>query len=133
MEIKINQSGLSALTRKLSNFPRNFEKAHDDLLDETGLDLVKTTKEHASGRPGPNIVTGQYASAFYTVRHKWSVEIRNDSPQSKRLEHGYYGTDSLGRVYHQPPFPHIAPARAEVMVRYRENLRELPGKVWRET
>ena len=133
MDIKVEVSELKALTRKLASFPGNFDRAHDELLDETGQDLLQTTVRHASGRPGPRIITGQYVSAFYVVRNRWSVEVRNDSPQSRRLEYGFYGTDSMGRVYHQPAFPHMAPARAEVMVRYRQNLRDLPGEVWRST
>ncbi|MFI9365254.1 hypothetical protein ACIG5E_30015 [Kitasatospora sp. NPDC053057] len=26
------------------------------------------------------------------------------------MEYGFVGPDSLGRVYHQPPFPHVGPA-----------------------
>jgi hypothetical protein len=30
---------------------------------------------------------------------------------ARRLELGFIGTDSLGRHYHQPPFPYMRPAR----------------------
>ncbi|MFF2571226.1 hypothetical protein [Streptomyces sp. NPDC058084] len=76
----------------------------------------------ASGRPGPNAITGRY-------RASWQVHIRprrngaaatvgTFSPQGRRLELGFYGTDSLGRVYAQPPFPHVAPALALIQPRF---------------
>lgn len=71
-------------------------------------------KGHASGRPGPNVITGDY-------RNSWQIETRRlpygaqctigtDRPQGRRLEFGFVGADSLGRVFSQPPFPHVQPA-----------------------
>ena len=71
-------------------------------------------KGHASGRPGPNVITGDY-------RNSWQIETRRlpygaqctigtDRPQGRRLEFGFVGADSLGRIYAQPPFPHVQPA-----------------------
>lgn len=71
-------------------------------------------KGHASGRPGPNVITGDY-------RNSWQIETRSlpygaqctigtDRPQGRRLEFGFVGADSLGRVFNQPPFPHVQPA-----------------------
>lgn len=69
---------------------------------------------NASGRPGPNVITGAY-------RASWQVRVRGagvgavgtvgtNAPQARRLEFGFAGTDSLGRTYAQPPFPHAGPA-----------------------
>ncbi|MFB7649468.1 hypothetical protein ACFC0S_16485 [Streptomyces sp. NPDC056084] len=80
----------------------------------------------ASGRPGPNAITGRYRSS-------WQVEIRSRrdgatatvgtfAPQARRLELGFYGADSLGRVYAQPPFPHVAPALALIEPRFAERV-----------
>jgi hypothetical protein len=74
-----------------------------------GAELLKTRiVSHASGRPGPNAPTGDY-------RRSWSVSkkdattaiVGTNKPQGRRLEYGFYGTDALGRTYHQPPFPHV--------------------------
>jgi hypothetical protein len=70
----------------------------------------------ASGRPGPNVITGQY-------RASWQVQVQprargasavvgTFAPEARRLELGFHGADALGRVYAQPPFPHVAPALA---------------------
>jgi hypothetical protein len=77
--------------------------------------LLKTRiQANASGRPGPNAPTGDY-------RRSWTVEVKGgadiveaevgtNKPQGRRLEYGFHGADSLGRVYNQPPFPHVGPA-----------------------
>ena len=75
---------------------------------------VARIRGNASGRPGPNVITGAY-------RNSWRPETRGlgrgavctigtELPYGRRLEFGFTGTDSLGRSYHQPPFPHVQPA-----------------------
>ncbi|MFJ8430422.1 hypothetical protein ACIQ9P_03860 [Kitasatospora sp. NPDC094019] len=81
---------------------------HHAMLLETAI------KAAASGRPGPDVQTGDY-------RRSWGTEVRatatgaeaivgSNRPQAARLENGFTGADSLGRVYHQPPLPHVGPA-----------------------
>jgi hypothetical protein len=71
-------------------------------------------KGNASGRPGPNVITGAYRNSWRTeTRHLpygAQCTIGTDLPYGRRLEFGFTGTDSLGRSYHQPPFPHVQPA-----------------------
>ncbi|MFE3638137.1 HK97 gp10 family phage protein [Streptomyces sp. NPDC059168] len=71
-------------------------------------------QRNASGRPGPNVITGQYR-ASWDVRMRTSggevtAEAFSDAPQGRRLEYGFVGVDSIGRHYRQPPFPHVEPA-----------------------
>ncbi|MDX2849292.1 HK97 gp10 family phage protein [Streptomyces sp. PA03-3a] len=81
---------------------------HYSMLLETRI------KANASGRPGPNVITGDY-------RRSWTHEVfiggdmvtgvvGTNKPQARRLEYGFIGPDSLGRIYDQPPFPHVGPA-----------------------
>lgn len=57
------------------------------------------------------VETGEYRDAWQVTQVGLnSFAITNDKPQMNRLEYGFDGTDSLGRVYHQPPQPHIRPA-----------------------
>ncbi|THA29182.1 HK97 gp10 family phage protein [Streptomyces sp. A1277] len=70
---------------------------------------------NASGRPGPNVITGAYRNSWETktrrLPHGAMCTIGTNAPQGRRLEFGFMGmTDSLGRLYHQPPFPHVGPA-----------------------
>ena len=85
------------------------------VVEKTAVDLAALTQQNASGRPGPNAPTGDY-------RGSWRVEpvrdgadevsrsVGTDRPQARRLEYGFVGADSLGRVYDQQPYPHHGPA-----------------------
>lgn len=69
---------------------------------------------NASGRPGPNVITGAYRNSWQTQNHRLpygaSCTLGTDLPYGRRLEFGFVGTDSIGRSYNQPPFPHVQPA-----------------------
>lgn len=56
--------------------------------------------------------------------------VGTDAPQARRLEYGFAGPDSLGRVYHQPPRPHWRPAWDHGLARYERILvAALEGRV----
>lgn len=85
---------------------------HYAMLLETAI------KANTSGRPGPNAPTGDY-------RRSWTHEISingmsveavvgTNKPQSRRLEYGFVGADILGRIYNQPPYPHVGPAVEQI-------------------
>lgn len=80
-------------------------------VGEVGRGLIRG---NATGRPGPNRITGQYWSSWQTqvrgIPYGAECTIGTDRPQGRRLEFGFVGPDSLGRVYNQPPFPHVGPA-----------------------
>jgi hypothetical protein len=86
--------------------------------------LLRTrVRAYASGRPGPRVQTGDYRRgiSLQTGRTVGTAgasvpfaTVFSTSPQGQRLENGFVGVDSLGRHYHQPAFPHFAPALAEV-------------------
>ncbi|MCF0086588.1 MULTISPECIES: hypothetical protein [unclassified Streptomyces] len=70
---------------------------------------------YASGRPGPNVISGDYRSSWKPrpvrrLPHGAACTFGTEEPQGARLEFGFVGTDSLGRVYDQKPFPHVQPA-----------------------
>jgi hypothetical protein len=69
---------------------------------------------NASGRPGPNVITGDYRGSWRTETRRLPYgaicTLGTDRPQGRRLEWGFTGTDSIGRSYNQPPFPHVQPA-----------------------
>lgn len=80
--------------------------------------LQTRVKAKASGRPGPRARSGNYRRTWTTVGPYLSgsdVEstVGTNAPQGRRLEHGFVGPDRLGRVYNQPPYPHLGPAVAE--------------------
>lgn len=88
------------------------------LVRHWGMLLNTRIKAKASGRPGPNAPTGDY-------RRSWTHEFKDvggtavsingtNRDQGRRLEFGFVGADSLGRVYNQPPYPHVGPAVDEI-------------------
>jgi hypothetical protein len=48
--------------------------------------------------------------------------VGTNKPQGRRLEYGYVGPDSLGRVYDQPPYAHVGPAMETVRPLFVEAL-----------
>jgi hypothetical protein len=75
--------------------------------------------EHASGRPGPNVITGQYRGSWksepFAVADGGGAEVGTNAPQGRRLEYGFYDmTDSLGRHFFQVPRPHVEPSVNEL-------------------
>ncbi|MGW7579731.1 hypothetical protein ACWGKU_04945 [Kitasatospora sp. NPDC054768] len=85
---------------------------HHAMILETAI------RAGASGRPGPGVQTGDYRRSWTTEVHATpsGVEavVGTARPQGPRLEYGFSGADSLGRVYHQPPFPHVGQAVQKV-------------------
>ena len=79
-----------------------------------GAALQRQVQLNASGRPGPNAPTGDYRRSInrHTTRTVGGsrCEVGTNKPQARRLELGFVGTDSLGRSFDQPAYPHFAPA-----------------------
>lgn len=83
-----------------------------------GLALATQVKANASGRPGPRVQTGDYRRSIVSeVRQSPDAImaiVGTNKPQGRRLELGFIGVDSLGRHFNQPPYPHFAPAVAQI-------------------
>ncbi|MFB7742492.1 HK97 gp10 family phage protein [Streptomyces sp. NPDC056132] len=96
---------------------------HYTMLLETRI------KAHASGRPGPNAPTGDYRRSWtHTVQTSGETVIGTvgtNKPQARRLEFGFVGADSLGRIYNQRPYPHVGPSVAEIQPRFLAGMREI--------
>ena len=69
---------------------------------------------NAHGRPGPRAITGDYqrswTTSFRPIPGGGSGIVGTNKPQARRLEYGFVGPDRIGRVYNQPPYPHVGPA-----------------------
>lgn len=80
--------------------------------------LRMSIMSHASGRPGPNVITGEYRSSW-TIDFTYdegglAAVVGTDEPYGRRLEFGFAGADATGRIFNQPPYPHVWPAADEV-------------------
>lgn len=80
--------------------------------------LATRVQANASGRPGPNAPTGDYRRSIHAEPHGsgagFAVAVGTNKPQGRRLEFGFSGRDSLGRLFDQPPYPHFGPAVAVI-------------------
>jgi len=115
MRIMMTAVGHDTLLAKARRAVRMVDPGTKRVVEEYGDILLQTTIQNASGRPGPNIITGQYVGAMAMVRTgRYEVGVTNPSPQTNRLEFGFVGVDAIGRHYMQPAFPHFLPALAEV-------------------
>lgn len=83
-------------------------------VQHTGTLGQARIRGNASGRPGPNVITGAYRNSWQATTRRLpygaSCTLGTDLPYGRRLEFGFTGTDSIGRHYNQPPFPHVQPA-----------------------
>ncbi|MGQ4437907.1 HK97 gp10 family phage protein [Streptomyces alboviridis] len=81
---------------------------------------------NASGRPGPNIITGDYFDSWgpaqpFAVPDGGGATLGTTEPQGRRLEYGFMNMfDSLGRFFQQPPYPHVEPAVNELSDEYAD-------------
>ncbi|WP_039942980.1 HK97 gp10 family phage protein [Streptomyces himastatinicus] len=106
----------------------------EEAADRVGPELNRTVqqqarlaraliRERASGRPGPNIITGAYVASWqiepFAVPDGGGAEVGTRKPQGRRLEFGFYDmTDSIGRHFFQVPRPHVEPAVNELSPEY---------------
>jgi hypothetical protein len=81
----------------------------------THPDRASAARGHIPGTgPGPNVATGNYRRSIQLTPTREGENpvayIHTNSAQARRLEYGFRGTDSLGRRYNQPAYPHFQPA-----------------------
>lgn len=134
IEIQVNSKDVGRVLRK----SRRFRRKHKQEIEQLTLSIARTFRatviRKASGRPGPNIVTGDYVSRFRIVESReggeYTASVVNDHPAGPRLELGYVGRDSLGRNYSQPPYPHWRPAAEEVGPQFSRRGRDSIRKWW---
>lgn len=136
IKIEVKTEGVEALIRKTRRFSRNALRGIEDLTDEQAEAYRQEVIRRASGRPGPQRVTGDYVSRFRIVKERifrgFRTSVVNDHPASARLELGYTGVDAAGRTYNQPPFPHWRPAREVMAPKFGPEGRKRIARWWED-
>lgn len=124
---------LDDLAGRLEDAADQIEPVIERRMRHVGTAGVARIRANASGRPGPNVITGRYRASWraVTARIPYGAEctIGTDAPQGRRLEFGFVGPDSLGRVYNQPPFPHVQPALAFIEDTLHQQMRGAVGEI----
>lgn len=124
-------SDWDTLAANLRRMAVEFPKAARTATRKTATDTLGKVKANASGRPGPRRVTGDYTRTMNMVSDGDTSVVGTNAAQSLRLEHGYHGTDSIGRSYSQPPYEHWRPAAEWAGPRYLAAITDEIGAVIR--
>ncbi len=113
MNITMRVTGADAAAAQLLAAAARVEVGIGEVVASQGAELQTAIKAAASGRPGPNIITGQFHGGITLEVDRGpghaQAEVSSDAPQAYRLELGFNGTDSLGRRYSAPPYPSFGP------------------------
>lgn len=112
MRLGINADFPAAMLRELQQ-RANATLRIDEAIESAAKKLRDRAVNHSQGRPGPNVITGQFRDAWTYAHGADAAEVANGSVYAARLEFGFVGVDSLGRHYNQPPYPSLQPAVSE--------------------
>lgn len=130
--ISMSITGLDSTKSKLKNFVKYGQQDAAKITQDYGTRFEQLVKQNASGRPGPNVITGAYRDSIHVIeRSTYSVTVGTNAPQAMRLEFGFVGTDSLGRAYAQPPYPHWTPAVDVIGPQFKEAMQAAVKRWWR--
>lgn len=123
-------SNADDITRWLADLARWGQRGGRQALFKGGLYLEGQVKARVQGRPGPRRITGNCLGSWSTQQlgGELAVSVGSNAPQARRLEYGFHGADSLGRVYSQPAFPHLEPA----VLASADRIVEIIGAAWDE-
>jgi hypothetical protein len=97
--------GLSEFGTALSRVTAELDAGSKRAIGRGAAEVEKTAKENAAGTPGPDVVTGTLRRGVgHTPVHRvglvgWQSEVGPTVIYSRRIDLGFHGTDSLGRVY----------------------------------
>ncbi|MEZ7005671.1 HK97 gp10 family phage protein [Streptomyces sp. AD55] len=121
------------LADRLDHAAMKIGPAIQKAVKHTGEMGIARIRGNASGRPGPNVITGAYRNSWRSQTRRLPYgavcTIGTDLPYGRRLEFGFVGTDSLGRKYNQPPFPHVQPALPYITQTLTAQMRLAIGEV----
>jgi len=127
----------------LEGLADRLESAADRVGDEVDRTVQQQARlaralirEHASGRPGPNIITGQYVASWriqsFPVPDGGGAIIGTHAPQGRRLEFGFFDmTDSIGRHFWQVPRPHVGPSVNELSGEMESAFKDACARIFR--
>lgn len=116
LEIDDFEAGLDRMLLRVHDATRQ-------ATDKAAQLVVGAAKRKATHRPGPNVITGimrakiaQQGRARSDGDWRWRAEVAPTGVQSRRLELGFMNMrDSLGRLYHQKPYPFLRPGQTEAL------------------
>lgn len=135
-QVEVDTSEIKVLIEKMRRFKKATLREAEKETDRTAARYREGVIRRSSGRPGPRRITGGYHDTIRIVKSRgwfsFKTSVVSDHPASARLENGFDDTDSSGRVYHQPPFPHWRPTTEEMAPQYQRASSDIPEKAWED-
>lgn len=90
------------------------DKNVQEAMKEISALLIQKTHDNALARFVTNS-PGGLAESFYPITDSlYEIQVGSDAPHSHRRDAGFDSADSLGRVYHDPPYLYFTDAVNEV-------------------
>jgi hypothetical protein len=125
---------LDELADRLDTAAGRIGEVTEQRMRHVGALGVARIRQNASGRPGPNVITGRYRASWRSetrgIPYGAECTIGTNAPQGRRLEFGFWDmTDSIGRHFFQPPFPHVQPALGLIEETLHEQMRAAVGEL----
>lgn len=127
----------------LADLAQRLDRAADRVGPETNRTVQQQARlgralirENASGRPGPNVITGDYRDSWgqpqpFAVPDGGGATLGTHAVQARRLEYGFYDmTDSIGRHFFQVPRPHVDPAVNELSEQYVDAFKDALDRIF---
>lgn len=131
--VEVDTTGIRALSTAFAAAGIEAGARAFRIVRHHGLLLQTRVKANAAGRPGPRMQTGDYNRSIEMEvgldGGAPTARVGTNRPQGRRLELGFRGTDSLGRTYNQPPFPHFGPAVDEIAPGFEADVLEQMAQV----
>lgn len=111
-------TGGNVIARAVADIQRTVERHSVIAMRRTVQGGASIVRGKASGTPGPRVITGDYRRSIsgqvIETGPRVLGQIGTNAAQGRRLEFGFFGPDSLGRVFAQRPRPHFQPSVGEV-------------------
>jgi hypothetical protein len=129
MQVTIETTGMSGVRNMFRRMTGRAPVGAATMSNQMAVLTQNLVREYASGRPGPQVITGEYRSSIAVTQLATpgivaEAIVGTDAPQAMRLEFGFVGVDAIGRHYSQPPFPHWRPGLSEA-AQHTPGLRDL--------
>jgi HK97 gp10 family phage protein len=96
----------AVLQSDLGRLARSLEPRAQEIVEKTAHDVEAAAKIHASGRPGPNVITGHLRASIHT-------EPPGRLEQEVRVS-AFYGIYLEMGTRNMPPYPFLGPGAENV-------------------
>lgn len=119
--VTLHFDGWDELAAALDSLALKVETATEAAIKLGGEAVRASIIGQMNGRPGPNVITGALRRSVMVGTPTqegpgvWSLTVAPTTVYARRIELGFDAADSLGRVYHQLPYPYVKPGVTQVV------------------